>query len=185
MSQEINASLRELGEKVKAYKDGTEQSTTEVSMRLLQIEQVVAKIEAGGPGGHVFANPESVGTRAAAAIGEDPAFAAARDQAARNMKVGQFAARANVDASIRAALTNDGKGNAGDTSIPGQAERRGIVSPVLAPLRLLDALPSRPTSSDAVEFIQFSATGEAAEQEHEGDTKAELEFEGTPARAEI
>ncbi len=36
-----------------------------------------------------------------------------------------------------------------------------------------------------MEFIQFSGTGEAAEQEHEGDTKAELEFEGTPARAEI
>jgi len=49
----------------------------------------------------------------------------------------------------------------------------------------LDALPSRPTSSDAVEFIQFSGTGEAAEQEHEGDEKAELEFQGTPARAEI
>lgn len=51
---------------------------------------------------------------------------------------------------------------------------------MLPPLRLLDVLPSRPTTSDAVEFIQFAGTGDAAEQEHEGDTKAQLAFEDTP-----
>lgn len=185
MSQEINASLRELGSNLKAYKESTEQQAAEVSMRLSSVEQIVAKMDQEGHGQYSHAHQDSVGTRAAAAIGEDAAFATARDQAARSMKVGQFASRANIDASIKAALTNEGKGNTGDTSVPSQPERRGFIGQVLPPLRLLDVLPSRPTSSDAVEFIQFTGTGDAAEQEHEGDTKAQLAFEGTPARAEI
>lgn len=185
MSQEINASLRELGSNLKAYKESTEQQAAEVAARLQSVEQIVAKIDTQGHGHYSQADQESVGTRAATAMREDAAFDTARDQAARKMKIGQFASRANIDASIKAALTNGGKGNVGDTGVPSQPERRGFIGQVLPPLRLLDVLPSRPTSSDAVEFIQFTGTGDAAEQEHEGDTKAELAFEGTSERAEI
>ncbi|MDH0632237.1 phage major capsid protein [Stenotrophomonas maltophilia] len=181
--QHINASLEKVGTNLKAYKESTEERLNAFQADMQALQQTVA---AGAHNlGPQFSTGPSVGTRAAEAISTDPSFAAARDQAERNMKVSQFAARANIDASIKAALTNEGKGNTGDTGIPSQAERRGLFGPVLAPLRLLDVLPSRPTKSDAVEFIQFSGSGEAAEQEHEGDTKAELEFEGTAARAEI
>lgn len=181
--QSINASLEKVGNNLRAYKEGTEERMTELQVTMQSLQQVVA---AGALNNSArLPSPPSIGESAVEAIGGDAAFAAARDQATRNMKVGQFAARANIDASIKAALTNEGKGNAGDTGVPGQAERRGFIGAVLPPLRLLDVLPSRPTSSDAVEFIQFSGSGEAAEQEREGDTKAELEFEGTPERAEI
>ena len=39
-------------------------------------------------------------------------------------------------------------------------------------------MPSRPTSSDAFEYIQLNATGDASEQVLEGDEKAEIDFEG-------
>lgn len=181
--QKINASLETVGTQLKSYKDSTESRLNGFQADMQAMQQAVAAgaLQAGA---NITAGP-SFGTRAAEAISADPSFAAARDQAQRSMKVGQFAARANIDASIKAALTNGGKGNTGDTGVPSQAERRGVIGPVLPPLRLLDVLPSRPTGSDAVEFVQFSGSGEAAEQEHEGDTKAELEFQGTESRAEI
>lgn len=180
----INASLKDVSDKLANHRTAMDQRLDGLQADLQSMQQTFA---AGAQNlGAQFSAGPSVGTRAADAIITDPSFAAARDQAERNMKVSQFSARANIDASIKAALTNEGKGNTGDTSVPSQPERRGAFGPVLPPLRLLDVLPSRRTTSDAVEFIQFSGgSDEAAEQEHEGDEKAELEFQGTAVRAEI
>src|SRR5690606_7694589 len=113
------------------------------------------------------------------AIHEDASFNAAADQARRGMKVSRFDARCNVDGSIRAALTNDGAGSSEGNTYPTAPSRNpNIFTGGMRPLRLLDVLPSRPTSSDSFEYVQLNATGDAAEQEQEGDEKAEIDFDG-------
>lgn len=90
--------------------------------------------------------------------------------------------RVKLDASIKSALVND-NGAASSSSnggyMPSQADRGGLVGPIQRPLRLLDVLPTRPTTRDSVEFIQLGVTGDAAEQALEGDEKAELDVDGT------
>src|SRR5690606_38100416 len=71
------------------------------------------------------------------------------------------------------------------TTYPSQPERHGPVGPALAPLRLIDALPSRPVSSDSVEFTQISATGDAAPQSYEGAEKANIDMDGELQTAKI
>ncbi|MET9344977.1 hypothetical protein, partial [Nonomuraea sp. NPDC003804] len=98
--QHINASLEKVGTNLKAYKESTEERLNAFQADMQALQQTVA---AGAHNlGPQFSTGPSVGTRAAEAISTDPSFAAARDQAERNMKVSQFAARANIDASIKA-----------------------------------------------------------------------------------
>ncbi len=167
---------------LKRIQNEVETFTAGASARIQHVEQVVAG--AAAYASHHIGGP-SVGASALEKLSENDQFTAAAEAAQRGMKPSQFAVRASVDGSIRAALTNDGKGASGDGEIASQADRRGIVGPVARQLRLLDVLPSRPTTSDAVEFVQLSVTGDASEQDQEGDEKATLDFEGTPARAEI
>jgi HK97 family phage major capsid protein len=94
------------------------------------------------------------------------------------MKVGRVETRVNVDASIRAALVGDIPGP-GDTGIRSNPERREAISG-LRSLRLIEVLPKRPVLSDAVEVVLVTATGEAAEQEKQGDTKADIDVSGEP-----
>lgn len=187
----VHAAVKEVGSEVKAYREKTAQEVQTLrddvqGMRadLQSTQQVLAKIDANGGGGFSASAPD-VGSVAASKLREDSSFAAAAETAERGMKPSQFSARVNVDSSIRAALTNVGVGQAGDTSIPTNPDRRGVVGPVLAPLSLLSVLPSRPTSSNTVEFVQLNATGDAEEQIHEGDEKAELEFNGALKKANI
>jgi len=187
----VHAAVKEVGGEVKAYREKTAQEVQTLrddvqGMRadLQSTQQVLAKIDANGGGGFSASAPD-VGSEAASKLREDASFAAAAETAERGMKPSQFSARVNVDSSIRAALTNVGVGQAGDTSIPTNPDRRGVVGPVLAPLSLLSVLPSRPTSSNTVEFVQLNATGDAEEQIHEGDEKAELEFNGALKKANI
>ncbi|WP_176761454.1 phage major capsid protein [Billgrantia gudaonensis] len=94
----------------------------------------------------------------------------------------QGTCRLKATASIQSALTHDDP----TTPMPSNPERGAIVPQGgRRRLRLLDVLPSRPTSSDAVEFVQLNADGDAAEQEQEGDTKAEITFNGELKRCEI
>jgi HK97 family phage major capsid protein len=155
-----------------------------IGARLQHVEQTVA-MQSGRSGGAFARDAASIGSDAIEKLQEDPSFSAAMQVSARNMKPGQFSSRINLDNSIRAALTNEGMGNTGDTSVPSNPERRGIVGPVLRTLRLLDVLPSRPTDNDSVEFVQLNATGEAGEQIHEGDEKAVLGFAGVLKTANI
>lgn len=183
IASELAETKEVVGEMLNGWKDFT-QSQAGVQANLRQLEQMVAKLDNEGGSYHAAAGP-SIGTRAMDSLREDPAFTAAAEAVGRGMKPSQFAARINLDGSIKAALTNEGRGREGDTGIPGQSDHRGHVGPVQRPLRLLDVLPSRPTTRDSVEFIQIGATGDAAEQIREGDEKAELEIDGTAQTANI
>jgi len=175
----VEKELKRIGDEVQTFIGA-------YTARLITAEQTIAGIDAhsslrgvaGGPGVGAQVLQEFNDT-------ENEQFKAAVLAAQRGGNPSAFAARANLGSSIRTALTNDGAGTTADGGIASRPERSGIVGPVARPLRLLDVLPSRPTSSDAVEFVQLSVTGDASEQDQEGAEKAELDFDGTLARAEI
>lgn len=91
-----------------------------------------------------------------------------------------------LEQGIHAALVHEGSGSSSEAgTMPSQPSYGGIYGPVTRPLTLLDVLPVRQVTSDAVEYVRLGAPGDAAEQVAEGDEKQEVEFAGTPARAEI
>lgn len=177
---QINASLEQVGEDLRQYRDDTEKWVGETNARLQAVEQLAVKFETGGVGyaGLSGADHSPVSAQFTQALTESASF-----QPLSEWNVGTC--RAKVGASLRAALTNEQGGSSGGAYIPSQPERGGIVGPALRPLRLLEALPSRPTDKDAVEFVQLNSTGDADEQILEGDEKAEIDFEGELVRAEI
>ncbi len=183
---QIQASLDKINDQIKGRLDGFESKQGELQASVQAALQQIALMETDGVRIRgSFAEP-SIGSNAVKALSEDASFCAAAETARRGMKASPFEARVNVDGSIRAALVNEnGAGLADATLYPNQPERGGVIGPVLAPLRLIQALPSRPVSSDSVEFVQLSATGEAAPQSYEGAEKAEIEFEGELETAKI
>ena len=141
-------------------------------------QQLIDKIQTGG-GYAAHSGGPSIGARLTRDIEEQPGF-----QALKNWNPGGF--RMKADIGIHAALTNESSGTSSDSqTIPGQSERGPMRGPVLRSLRLIDALPSRPTSRDSVDFIQVSVEGDAEEQILEGDEKAELDFSGELKNAHI
>lgn len=172
----LNAELERIAGEIKAWAKQQGGKISEQAARLQAVEQVVGALETDGLPVDMLG--PGVGAQAMEAFQEDHAFA-------HIARWNQGSARAMLDLSIKAALTTDGMGTSSDGSIPRQPERRGFVAEVLRPLTLLDVLPSRPTSQDSVEFIRLNATGDAAEQEEEGAEKAEIEFDGEPARVDI
>lgn len=166
--------------------DGMVNFRDEANARIQAVEQVVAGAAAYASSRGVAGGP-SVGAQVLQEFNdtENAQFQAAVLAAQRGGKPSAFAARANLGSSIRAALTNEHGITTSEGGMPSQPERRGIVGPVARPLRLLDVLPSRPTTSDAVEFVQLTATGDASEQDTEGDEKPQLGFDGALVRAEV
>ncbi len=150
----------------------------QVNSRMVELEQEFARIPAGGISSRT--GQASIGVLA---MQEIEGAAQASFETLENWNAGTC--RIKLSAGIRAALTNDGAGNAGDTSVPRQPEQRGFVTQASRPLRLLEALPSRPTTRDSVQFVQLTSEGEAAEQIKEGDEKTEVDFEGTLQIANI
>lgn len=176
--QRVCSDLKEVGVDLKAYAEQTTKENRELNARLQAVEQLAVKFDRDG----------LIGAGAGVTIGA-LALQSAQDEGAGALSAltewNQTTCRIKLQAGIRAALTNDGMGNSGDTSVPRQPEQRGFVTEVNRPLRLLNALPSRPTAKDSVQFVQLNSSGEAAEQEREGDEKAEIEVEGTPKTANI
>jgi HK97 family phage major capsid protein len=176
--QQVSRDLKDVGRDLQAHHDQITKENRELSSRLQAVEQLAVKFDRDG----------LIGAGAGVTIGA-LALQSAQDEGAGALSAltewNQTTCRIKLQAGIRAALTNDGMGNSGDTSVPRQPEQRGFVTEVNRPLRLLDALPSRPTAKDSVQFVQLNSTGEAAEQEREGDEKAEIEVEGTPKAANI
>lgn len=177
--QQVNASLKQVGGDLKAYVAKTDQTHQELSSRMLAVEQRVVAMDGGLSIVDQIGGP-TMGALALQAIEDNAAapFASLKEWNSGTCRI-------QLQAGIRAALTNDGMGSSSDTSVPRQPEQRGFVTEVNRPLRLLDALPSRPTSRDSVQFVQLNSTGEADEQEREGDEKAEIDIEGTPKAANI
>lgn len=174
--QSINASLRQVGDLLKEKSRETKAHIDEFRARLLAVEQLVAQQD-GMLGSHMTAGP-TFGARAIQDIEGNAAFAHLREW-------NYGTARISLNSSIKAALVNENGASASDTYLPSQPERGGLVGPAQRPLRLLDVLPSRPTTRDSVEFIQVSMTGDAAEQVQEGDEKQEVTVDGTLQTANI
>ena len=184
---DIKAAIQPLVEGISAAtKQVEEQGKTQaselkkVNARIGELEQEFAR----SPDGATFArgSQPSIGVLAMQQI-EENSQAQASFSTLEAWNAGTC--RINLKAGIRAALTNDGVGQAGDKSVPRQPEQRGFVTEVARHPRLLDVLPSRPTNRDSVQFIQLTSEGDAAEQIKEGDEKAEVDFEGTPQTANI
>ncbi len=152
--------------------------------RLLDLEQKGANMRAAQDLAGGGASP---GSAAVKALGEDPGIIAARTAAQQNKKISSLNSRVSVDVSIKSILTNlTGASSSEANTFPTPADRNpNITIPGLRPLRLLDVLPRRPTGSDSVEYVRLEATGEASEQEAEGDEKAELDMEGVLETANI
>jgi len=182
IAEAINAELQKVGDQVRAHGDRTKLDIDGLRADMNELRQHVASsasISSDAGSG------ESIGSSAVEQFHTDAGFQGAAETVGRKMKAAQFSARINVDSSIKAALTNEGLGQTGDTSIPVRPDRGGVYGPLLRPLRLLDVLPSRPVSSNSVEFMQIQSSGEAAEQLREGDEKAEIDLEGELKHANV
>lgn len=178
--EETQATVAEVGDAVKVFAKDSKERLSELQARLQSVEQVVAKHETeGGFPGSASGNYSSIGAVAAHDFSELQAFSELRNGNTNTCRL-------SLSTPIKAALTNESGGSSSEGSyIPSQPDRRGIVPAAQRAATLLDVLPTRPVSADAVEFIQLHSTGEAGEQEEEGDEKAEVDFEGELKRAEI
>lgn len=65
------------------------------------------------------------------------------------------------------------------------ADRRGIVTPLLKPLTLLDLIPSGTTDSNNVEYVQVTALPEGAKEVAEGEPKPRLTLTTKDATAPV
>lgn len=178
--QQVQNDLRGVGADLKAYAEQTKRDQGDLGARLTAVEQRVVAMDGNFSFSDSFGQA-GIGALALQAIEESSAaaFASLKEWNSGTCRI-------TLQAGIRAALTNDGMGgSSNDTSVPRQPEQRGFVTEVNRPLRLLDALPSRPTARDSVQFVQLNSNGDAAEQEREGDEKAEIDVEGTPKTANI
>lgn len=180
--RQVQGDLKDVGVQLKGFVETTRSEHNKFSARLQDIEQRVLRNrdDADSPSSN-----GGIASGVLAALEDDHGFQGAAHAASRNQKVPAFVARASMDASIRQALVGGGSSLGGTNGYPTAPERGGIVGPAQRPLRLLDVLPSRPVTSDAVEFVRLSLSGAAAEQEDEGDEKAELGAAGDLVRVEI
>lgn len=172
--QRVQQDLKTVGDDIRHYAGEMKESVSEVKERVFALEQLAAS------GGHGF-TPQ--GMDATASLGSIVLNDAQNNSAFQSLEQwNQGTCRLKATASIKAALTHDDPTN----TMPSNPERGAIVPQGgRRRLRLLDVLPSRPTGSDAVEFVQLNASGDADEQEAEGDTKAEITFDGELKRCEI
>lgn len=156
-----------------------EQKSADMQADLRAAQQLIDKLSTEGGSFRISTGGPSIGAQLTEGCEENPSFTHLKEW-------NPGSARLKRQARIKSILVNlDSATSSDSTSMPSDAERRGIVGPALPALRLIDALPSRPTSRDSVEFTQLSVTGDAAEQEVEGDEKAEIDFDGTPQTANI
>lgn len=174
----VQGDLRTVGDNLKKYHDQTEEGRKELNARLTAVEQALVNEDRGNPLAGYFGGAHSQGfaAMACANLDDNAAYQALADW-------NQGTCRLKLNASVKAALTSDGGSSNG--SYPTQSERGIITTGGQRALRLLDVLPSRKTTSDAVEFVQVSAPEDAAEQLLEGATKQELNTTGELVRAEI
>jgi HK97 family phage major capsid protein len=173
----LNAALKTINARLETHGFDRE----EIAARLAAVEQLVAE----GDSRRGSIPPDAVGGAAGhlalAALTDDGYFQAAAAAAGRNQRLPSVDVRANLEMSIRAALTNfPSEGSSSDGSYMPSDPSRSVVGPVLRPLQLFDALPSRPTDRDSVEIVRVEAPAGASEQVLEGDEKAEIEFEPGP-----
>ena len=178
---DVNAQVAELNSHIKRFGDMTSGFRSEIGDVKAEVRELAQRVVGMGGGDNPIRSSGG------------PGFAA-RFQSAVDGHAGfehirawnQGSARVAMDGtSIKAHLTNDGRGNSNDTTYPTYSERGGAYAGPFRPLRLLDVLPSREAHSDAVEFVRLSASGQADYQQREGDGKAEVSLSGDLGKTHI
>lgn len=174
----INNSLKAVGGDLKKFAAQTSDKIDAFGARLQSVEQHVGGMEhLPGPGAG-YGGP-SVGSRVLEEINSG-------NSAFDHLVGGNVgSATFKLSTSIKAAITNTPPGGGSDNYMPSDPMRSGVQGEVLRPLTLLEALPSRPTNRDSVEFVQMQPTGAAGEQLEEGGEKATASFDGALRRSEI
>lgn len=176
MDNTINAALQQVGADLKRYAQRTDEGLEELRARTLEVEQAVASGNRGR--GSLGVSAMSVGAAVLAEINQgNSAF---QHLAAGNHGSVTFRLPTRIHA-----ITNQPGTSSDGGSMPSDPSRGALQGQVLRPLTLLDALPVRPTDRDSVEFVQLGSTGDAAEQEEEGEEKARADFDGELKRAQI
>lgn len=178
LHQGLHEDVMDFGQEAKSQAKEVAKAMSELRVRMMAVEQHV--VDGGGnfgPGGGSF----HVNSMAELVLNE------ARNDAsfAHLARWNEGTARLDIQAGIRAALTNDGAGTSNDFGYPGNPNRGPMVGEVHRPLTLLDVLPTRKVDTDKTEFVQMTSTGDAAEQEHEGDEKTEVSLNGTLVQANV
>lgn len=175
LTQALQERDKAMEEQLQVKFRGAEASIDELSARLLAVEQKSVRTRGAS---NALAGGASPGASFMRKAQDDASFS--------HLKAwNQGAATRMVLPEAIKSLVNFGSGDVGDTEWATQPARSGIAPEVFRPLRLLEVLPSRPIGSDAVEYIQMTSTGDAAEQVLEGDTKAEVDFSGTAVTANV
>lgn len=154
-----------IGDRLKAAGVNDDNFLTGLKGRLDQLEQVIA--EKGS-------RPALHGLGIA-----DPFAADSFKQRLNLVKEGQPTTGAihlpNVGIKHLKALVSLPSG--GSVGFPTQAQRGPTLEPVIAPLTLVDVLPSTPVSSNQFEYVQLNRTNNAGVQTTEGATKPETSFD--------
>lgn len=170
--KETQAVLKEIGGMLTTQQKGRE----ELQARVQAVEQALVSGEyrAGQAAAHHNQNP------VAAELVSNEAFA--------GLKGGMpTSGRQAVDCDIRAALTNPGRGQEGDSGWTTQPQRLDGIQGFAQPrLTLLDALTTYKVDAGVLEYVELDGYINAANyQEKEGDQKADTDLPVVLRRAEV
>ncbi len=164
-----------IGERLKAAGIADDTFINALSTRLQSLEQAVAGGAAGAPSvrGLGIANP----------FGEE--FAQRLKMLGDGHPTTGAVHLKGVGIKHLKALVNLPEGG-GTVGVQTQPQRGPMIGPAVAPLTLVDLLPSTPVGTDAYEFVQLTrAANNAAVQAAEGDQKPETEFDSNLVTAKI
>jgi len=169
---EISRKLVTVVDNVKEFGESIRQENTELKARLSELEQKAARSPGGG------------GTGSATSVGE---LIVKSDQIGLIRDERQRSAKVFVKQSAKAALVgiNGFVTGSGNGTYPAAPEHLGLVPTALPQVRLIDALPSRPVSTDSVDYVKLNGTGGADYQEGQGVEKAEKTFAGVLTSAKV
>lgn len=172
---EIMGALKETGAYLKDYYAKTEEKTGELQSRLQAVEQALVSNKSEYQSTY-SCNQNPV----AAALVSSEAFAGLRGGMPTS-------GRQSVDCGIRAALTNPGRGQVGDSDWPTEPARKDGLQGFAQPrLTLLDALTTHKVDTGVLEYVEIDGYVNAANyQEKEGDEKASTDLPVVVRRAEV
>lgn len=176
ITQEMTEMDEDVGRLYAVLKDQNEKQI-EHNARLLELEQ---KAVGSGLGGSGRTSASQSRNPVAASLIEGEAFA--------GIKAGMpTSGRQTVTQDLRAALSNPGRGQEGDTAWPTETQRLpGIQGIAPVRLTLLDVLPVQKVDGPTLEYVVLDGYVNGADyQVKEGDEKPETDLPTSLQRAEI
>ncbi len=173
----LSAAIGDISDSVKDHIKNSDSKMRELQARLLETEQKLVNVSGGGSTTTSACHKRNP---VAASLLEGDAFA--------SVKAGMpTSGRQTVGHDLRAALTNPGRGQEGDTSWPSETQRLpGIQGIAPARFTLIDALPVQQVTGQTLEYVVLDNYVNAADyQVLEGDEKAETDLPAKLDRAEV